>query len=209
VIGVTHDLSSNWLGKLDDGYFYLPLASAQWYDTMLIRAEGNPKALIATLGDQASKVDANVIVFGETIDGLMTNNPPFVFSRIAAVLSVVIGLLGLILASVGIYGMVSFVVVQRTHEVGVRMALGARRRDVLILLLRQSMKPVAAGMLLGFTAAAATSRLLSSLLFGISPIDPLAFLGVSAILASVALLASYVPARRATKVDPMVALRYE
>jgi predicted permease len=209
VIGVTPDLSSNWLGRVDDGYFYLPLAPAQWYDTMLIRAEGNPEALIAALGDQASKVDANVIVFGETIDGLMTNNPPFVFSRIAAVLSVVIGLLGLILASVGIYGMVSFVVVQRTHEVGVRMALGARRRDVLILLLRQSMQPVAVGMLIGFTAAAATSRLLSSLLFGISPIDPLAFLGVSAVLASVAFLASYIPARRATGVDPMAALRYE
>ena len=209
VIGVTRDLSSNWLGKLDDGYFYLPLAPAQWCDTMAIRAEGNPEALIAALGDQASKVDPNVIVFAETVDGLMTNNPPFVFSRIAAVVSVVIGLLGLVLASVGIYGMVSFVVVQRTHEVGVRMALGARRRDVLILLLRQSMKPVVVGMLLGITAAAATSRLLAALLFGLSSADPLAFLGVSAALASVALLASYIPARRATRVVPMVALRYE
>ena len=209
VIGVTRNLSSNWLGKLDDGYFYLPLAPAQRYDTMLIRAESNPEALIPALGNQANDVDPNIIVYAETVDGLMTNNPPFVFSRIAAVLSMVIGLLGLILASVGIYGMVSFVVVQRTHEVGVRMALGARRRDVLILLLRQSMKPVAVGMLIGFTAAAATSRLLSSLLFGISPIDPLAFLGVSAILASVALLASYIPARRATGVDPMTSLRHE
>jgi putative ABC transport system permease protein len=165
--------------------------------------------LIPALSDQASSVDSNVVVFAETIEGLMTNNPPFVFSRIAAVVSVVIGLLGLLLASVGIYGMVSFVVVQRTHEVGVRMALGARRRDVLILLLRQSMKPMAAGMLVGITAAAVTSRLLSSLLFGISPIDPLAFLGVSAMLAAVAFLASYIPARRATGVDPMVALRYE
>ena len=209
VIGVTRDLSSNWLGKLDEGYFYLPLAPEKWYDTILIRAEGNPEALIPAVGNQANDVDPNIIVYGETVDGLMTNNPPFVFSRIAAVLSVVIGLLGLVLASVGIYGMVSFVVVQRTHEVGVRMALGARRSDVLILLLRQSMKPVAVGMLLGITAAAATSRLLAALLFGLSSLDPLAFLGVSAVLASVALLASYMPARRATKVDPMVALRYE
>ncbi len=209
VIGVTCDLSSNWLGKLDDGYFYLPMAPAQWHDTMLIRTETNPEALIPAVANQANDVDPNIIVYGETVNGLMTNNPPFVFSRIAAVLSMVIGLLGLLLASVGIYGMVSFVVVQRTHEVGVRMALGARARDVLFLLLRQSMKPVAVGMLFGVTAAAAASRWLSSFLFGISPIDPLAFLGVSAVLASVALLASYMPARRATGVDPMVALRYE
>jgi len=209
VIGLTPNLSSNWLGKLDDGYFYLPMAPEQWYETLLIRTEDNPNTLIPALSDQANSVDPNVVVFAETIEGLMTNNPPFVFSRIAAVVSVVIGLLGLVLASVGIYGMVSFVVVQRTHEVGVRMALGARARDVLILLLRQSMKPVAVGMLFGVTAAAATSRLLSALLFGLSSVDPLAFLGVSAVLASVALLASYVPARRATKVDPMVALRYE
>ena len=209
VIGVTRDLSSNWLGKLDDGYFYLPLAPAQRYDTMLIRAESNPEALIPAVANQANDVDPNIIVYGETVDGLMTNNPPFVFSRIAAVVSVVIGLLGLVLASVGIYGMVSFVVVQRTHEVGVRMAMGARARDVLFLLLRQSMKPVAVGMLFGVTAVAATSRLLSALLFGLSSVDPLAFLGVSAVLASVALLASYLPARRATKVDPVVALRYE
>ena len=209
VIGVTRDLSSNWLGKLDDGYFYLPLAPAQRYDTMLIRAESNPEALIPAVANQANDVDPNIIVYGETVDGLMTNNPPFVFSRIAAVVSVVIGLLGLVLASVGIYGIVSFVVVQRTHEVGVRMAMGARARDVLFLLLRQSMKPVAVGMLFGVTAVAATSRLLSALLFGLSSVDPLAFLGVSAVLASVALLASYLPARRATKVDPVVALRYE
>jgi predicted permease len=209
VIGLTRNLSSNWLGKLDDGYFYFPMAPAQWYDTMLIRTDGNPNALIPLLGDQANDVDPNLVMFAATVDAMMTNNPPFVFSRIAAVVSVVIGLLGLVLASVGIYGMVSFAVVQRTHEVGVRLALGARRSDVLILLLRQSMKPVAVGMLLGITAAAATSRLLAALLFGLSSLDPLAFLGVSAVLASVALLASYIPARRATKVDPMVALRYE
>ena len=118
-------------------------------------------------------------------------------------------MLGLLLASVGIYGTVSYAVVQRTHEVGLPMALEARAGDVLVMVLRQSMKPIATGMLLGMTAAAAASRLLSALLFSLSSLDPLTFVGVSAVLASVALLASYVPGRRATKVDPMVALRYE
>ena len=139
----------------------------------------------------------------------MTNNPPFIFSRAAAILSSVIGLLALVLASVGIYGMLSFVVLQRTHEVGVRIALGARSRDVLLLVLRQSMKPVAVGMAVGTAVCVATSRFLSALLFGVSPLDPLAFVGVSFFLTSVALLASYVPARRSTRVDPIVALRYE
>jgi putative ABC transport system permease protein len=209
VIGVTGDLSSMWLGKLDEGYFYLPMPPDQWYETMLIKTDGDPNALIPALSDQAGAVDPNVVVFAEALDGLITNNPPFVFSRIAAVVSVVIGLLGLVLASVGIYGMVSIAVAQRTHEVGVRMAMGANSRDVVGLLLRQSMKPVVAGMALGIVASAGTSRLLSALLFGIGALDPLAFCGVSLFLGLVALSASYIPARRATKVDPMVALRYE
>jgi predicted permease len=209
VIGVTRDISSLWLGKIDDGYFYMPMPPNQWYDTILVRTEVDPNALIPALSDQVNAVDPNVAVFVETLDGLMTNNPPFIFSRIAAVVSTIIGLLGLVLAAVGIYGMVSFTVVQRTHEVGVRMALGARASDVLAMILRQNMQPVAIGMALGIAISAATSQLLSAMLFGLSALDPAAFLGVSVFLAGVALLASYLPARRATKVDPMVALRYE
>jgi ABC-type antimicrobial peptide transport system permease subunit len=198
-----------WLGRVDDGYFYLPMPPDQWYDTILLRTEGDPNILIPALSNQANAVDSNVVVFAETLDGVITNNPPFVFSRIAALVSVVIGLLGLVLASVGIYGMVSFAVVQRTHEVGVRMALGARASDVLALVLRQSMKPVAVGMALAILVSAAASRFLSALLFGISSLDPLAFFGVPLFLTLVALVASYIPARHATKVDPMVALRYD
>jgi len=139
----------------------------------------------------------------------MTLNPGFVISRVAAVFSTAIGLLGLLLAAVGIYGMVSYAVVQRTHEVGVRMALGARQSNVLRLILRQSARPVAIGLLVGLVGSVAVSRLLSSLLFGISSLDPVAFGGVSLFLMAVALLACYLPARRATNVDPMVALRYE
>ena len=103
--------------------------------------------------------------------------------------------------------MVSFAVVRRTHEVGIRMALGARRTDVLRLVLRESMRPVALGMMVGLAASAAASRFLTAPLFGLSSLDPFAFAGVSAFLCTVAFLASYIPARRATSVDPMQASR--
>ncbi len=209
VIGVTTDIRSVWLNELDPGYFYMPMPPNHYYESLLVRTESDPNALMEALGNEVKAVDPNVIAFAETLDGLLTNNPSFVISRIGAILSSIVGLLGLLLASVGIYGMASFAVVQRTHEVGIRMALGALAGDVLKMILRQSMKPVAIGMMLGIAISAATSRLLSALLFGLSFLDPLAFLGVSLFLASVALLASYIPARRATMVDPIVALRYE
>ena len=121
----------------------------------------------------------------------------------------IIGILGLLMTSVGIYGTVGFVVTQRTQEIGVRMALGAERADVLRLMLAETMRPVAAGLAAGFVIAAILSRLMHSILFGLSTLDPVAFLGVSGFLAAIALLAGYVPARRATRVDPVIALRYE
>ncbi|HEV2491618.1 MAG TPA: ABC transporter permease [Terriglobia bacterium] len=209
VIGVTPDLRSAWLNELDPGYFYIPMPPNQYYESILVRTENDPDSLTAALGQKIKAVDPNVIVYAETLDGLITNNPGFVFSRVGAILSSIIGLLGLLLASVGIYGMVSYVVVQRTREVGVRMALGAQRGDVLRLIVRGSMKPVVVGLIFGVPAAGAVSRLLSGLLFGVSSLDPIIYLGVSLFLASVAALAALMPARRATRVDPMVALRYE
>jgi len=209
VIGVTPDLRSIWLNQVDPGYFYLPLPPTQYYETVLVRSERDPTLLTAALGTEIRAVDPNLIAYAETLDGLITNNPGFVFSRIGAVLSTVVGLLGLLLALVGIYGMVSYAVVQRTHEIGVRTALGAKRIDVLVLIIRGSMKPVVIGLLVGAAAAAGAARLLAALLFGVSPFDPIVYLGVSLLLVSVAALAAWVPARQATKVDPMVALRHE
>jgi putative ABC transport system permease protein len=129
--------------------------------------------------------------------------------RMAAILLSIFGGLALLLASIGIYGVTTYTVSQRTHEFGVRMALGARARDVLGLVLRQGMQPVAIGVGLGLVAALVATPLVAALLVGVGAADPLTFAAIAILLLAVAALAGYLPARRATRVDPTIALRYE
>jgi predicted permease len=210
VIGVARDTRGIIPGGRDAVKAYLPLPADQ-IDTVpfLIRTEGDPKALIAELGKQVKAVDPNLIVYSSTLDDLLTSTPTFVMSRLSAIFATIIGGLGLLLACVGIYGTVSYAVVRRTREVGIRMALGAKKPDVLSLILRESGRPVFVGLIAGIFAAAGAANLLRALLFGMSTLDPLSFTGVGGLFALISLLAAYVPARRATTVDPMVALRYE
>jgi putative ABC transport system permease protein len=129
--------------------------------------------------------------------------------RFSATLLTIFAVLALTLASIGVYGVVSYAAMQRTHEIGVRLALGAQRGDVMRLVLGHGARLAVIGMVLGVVGSLAASRLLSSLLFGVSAKDPITLVIVSSVLAAVALLACYLPARRAMKVDPLEALRYE
>jgi ABC-type antimicrobial peptide transport system permease subunit len=124
-------------------------------------------------------------------------------------LSSVVGVLGLALACLGVYGMVGYCVAWRTREIGIRVALGAERAQVLRLVLGEGVRPVLAGIATGLALSAAVSRVLSAMLFGLSPLDAVSFAGVSLLLFGIALLAAWLPARRAIRVDPMLALRYE
>jgi predicted permease len=180
-------------------------ASANGY---VARTEGPPDAFVGSIRDAVSSFNGNAVVFGaETMDHIISQS--LAARRFAMILLAVFAGLALLLSSIGIYGVVSYVVGQRTHEIGIRMALGAQRSHVLKIVMGQAALLAAIGVLLGLCAGAGLTQLMSKILYGVSATDPLTFALVAIVLTAVALAACYVPARRAMCVDPMVALRYE
>ena len=188
---------------------YLPHAQEpQHRMSVLVRAASDPLELASVVQNEIRAVDANQPVFNvKTMNQILYEDMQgsyIIFGMIG-----VFGSLALLLAAGGLYGVISYVVSQRTHEIGVRMALGARSGDILRLVLREGLTLAGIGAAIGIAGSLALTQLMTSLLFGVSPTDPATFGGVSLLLGVVALLASIVPARRASRVDPMVALRYE
>jgi putative ABC transport system permease protein len=209
IIGVVADSKYRTWTESPRLLMYLPLSQNYLPQmTLLVRTAGNPASLLGPIQSEVKALDSGLPLYNVKTMRQQINLSVWPQEMASGVLGA-FGLLALLLAAVGIYGMMSFVVAQRTHEIGIRMALGAARRDVVISVLAQALRLVLAGLALGLAGALALTRFLAGLLFAVKPTDPATFAGVCLILTVVAVLASYLPARRAARVDPMVALRYE
>jgi predicted permease len=211
IVGVTGNGKYVFIGWDKERYFYVPLAQDfNSYRTLQVRSSVPPETLSTQVQSEVRALDPNMPIAeaGTMRESLSGANGFFIF-KVGAVLAAAMGILGLILAVVGVYGVVSFAASQRTHEIGIRMALGASRRDILMLVLRQGLILVIGGVLAGALLAGALTRSMATLLVGVSPTDALTFSTAIILLGGIGLWACYAPARRARRLDPMVALRYE
>ncbi len=208
IVGVSADQAYAGFTNLYDSEVYFPVARFAWPDTFVVRTKIAPVVVTSEIRKEVWAVNKDLpIVRLETMEQALGD--AYTPRRFDMVLLLAFSLLAVGLAAIGIYGVMSYSVAQRTREIGIRVALGAQRGDVLKLVVRQGMLLAVVGLGMGIIAALGMTRFMASLLYGVKPTDPLTFLLVSLILIGVALLACYIPARRATKVDPIVALRYE
>lgn len=207
VIGVVKTGKYRTLGEDPSPAAYFPIGYAA-RATLVARTKNDPRSLVEPIRREIQALDSNVAPTDlETMQQYMTL--PLFPARITGILLGVFGMLALVLAMGGLYGVIAYTTSQRTREIGLRLALGAQRKDIVALVLKNGLGMVGIGLAVGIAAAFGLMRVLSSLLYGIRADDPATLIGVSLTLVSVALLACYLPARRAMRVDPMVALRYE
>ena len=209
VIGVVGSVKSSSLDAEGREQIYLPYSQAP-ASTMyvVLHTETAPTSLLSAARNVVREMDANVPISEiRTVDTIL--NESVALRRYAMMAVLVFALTALLLASVGLYGVISHMIGQRTHEIGIRMALGARRADIFHLVIRQGLLLTLTGVVIGLGISLGLSRFLTSLLFGINAIDPVTFLGIPLLFSAVAFLACLIPSMRATRVDPMVALRYE
>jgi putative ABC transport system permease protein len=209
IVGIVRNVKSSGLNAETDPAYYLPASQAPLADmTILVRTSGDPVAIVPGLRQAVWAIDPNQpIATVKTMEQIVSDS--IAQPRLNMALMGLFGALALVLAAVGIYGLLSYAVTQRTQEMGIRMALGAQVSDVLGLVLKQGMMLALIGEAIGLAGAFALTRLIRGLLFGVTPTDATTFIAVVGVLTTIALLACYLPARRATKVDPLKALRYE
>jgi putative ABC transport system permease protein len=199
----------NGLSAQSSSAVYVPLSQSPLGSmNLVLRTEVDPLSVTDAVRKEMSAMDKDLPIYGvQTLSIYVAQS--FVVPQFLSLLLGIFAALALALASVGLYGVVSYSAARRTHEIGIRMALGAEKRDVLRMVVGQGLRLALIGVAIGIAGALALTRFLASLLYGVKPTDPVTFAAVSLILIVVALLACYIPARRAAKVDPMVALRYE
>ena len=210
VIAVARDTRGVTLDGSDSQQVYLPLPSGRLQDyPILVRTHSDPTRVMRAMETVISAVDPSLVASASTLQQMLHQTDAFLIDSLSAAIASTISLFGLLLASMGIYSTVSYMVVLRTREVGIRMAMGAQRRNILALMMRESVRPVIAGLLVGMILAAGASHLLRGVLYGLNTVDAISFVGVSLLFLAIALVATWPPSRRAMRVDPVVALRYQ
>jgi ABC-type antimicrobial peptide transport system permease subunit len=209
VVGVTRDFKAITLGEAPAPMVFLPFVeAADGGITIFIHTTASPGPMIAETHRIVREIDGRIPI---TYEKTVTQHLAFALwpSWMGAILLGTLGLLALVLASMGVYGVMAYSVSQRTRELGIRMALGAQGGQVIRLVLRQGMLLAVIGLILGLFVAFGSTRLASSFLYGVNPSDPVIFVGVTLLLGAAAFAACYFPARRALKIDPIIALRFE
>jgi predicted permease len=209
VIGVVQDGRYHWVSRSAESYMFIPFGEDISYEmTLLVETEGDEHALVEPVRKTIRRTSPNMSLYPmTTLNDSIRNNT--VIEEIATHLVGSLSLVGLFLAAVGLYGVIAFSVSRRIHELGIRMAVGAGCYDIIRLVLRQGFKLCLIGLSIGFIAALIVGQAIRAFLYGIGPLDPIALIASLLVLLATTMLACYLPARRATKIDPMEALRYE